>query len=321
MRTLDNRKKIAFLLMTFASIAMAQAASAGEVQATYLYNLSDFDGVVTNSWARIAIDDSTGEVAIADTTSGTVQIYTSTGMQIYEFILSDFGFFTDFTMDREGHFLLMTRQRSNSPFSVAKLNYRGELISRVYITGLPEGFPTDYYPQALACKNGLMYFVEMSSMLILVTDMNGVVQRTYEIAKMSQFDEKNRRGNSGIFGFTVDSDGNMLFTVPSMFLVYVISPDGKIKTFGQRGGAPGKFNVIAGIATDDMGNIYVSDRLKCAIMVFDREFKFKTEFGYRGYDPGNLIVPDRLAVDNRSKRLYVSQAANRGVSVFSIEFN
>jgi len=307
--------------MTFASMMMAQAASAGGVQASYLYNLSNFDGDVANSWARIAVDESNGEVTIADTTSGTVQIYTSTAMQIYEFILSDFGIFTDFAIDREGHFLLLTRQTAKSPFSVAKLNYRGELISRIYITGLPEEFPTDFYPQTLVYKNDLMYFVELGSMQIVVTDMNGVVRKTYDLYKMTKSDEKTKRGNSGIFGFTVDQDGNMLFTVPSMFIVFVMSPDGKITAFGQRGGAPGKFNVIAGITTDDKGNIYVSDRLKCAIMIFDREFKFKTEFGYRGDDPGNLIVPDRLAVDSKNKRLYVSQAANRGVSVFSLDFN
>jgi streptogramin lyase len=74
---------------------------------------------------------------------------------------------------------------------------------------------------------------------------------------------------------------------------------------------------VAGIASDSRGNLFVADKLKSAIMVFDKEFNFLTEFGYRGLKPGNLIVPDDVAIDRRD-RVYVSQARKRGVSVFAI---
>jgi len=66
-----------------------------------------------------------------------------------------------------------------------------------------------------------------------------------------------------------------------------------------------------------MGYIYVSDRLRNVVLVFDRDLMFQTEFGYRGDQPSNLIVPDDLAVDS-SGNVYVGQAANRGVSVFKV---
>jgi hypothetical protein len=61
----------------------------------------------------------------------------------------------------------------------------------------------------------------------------------------------------------------------------------------------------------------VSDRLRCVVLVFDRNLRFQTEFGYRGAQPSNLIVPDDLAVDSNGN-VYIGQAANRGVSVFQV---
>ena len=52
--------------------------------------------------------------------------------------------------------------------------------------------------------------------------------------------------------------------------------------------------------------------------MFDRELNFLTEFGYRGSEPQNLVVPDDIAIDERSNMIYVAQAANLGVSVFRI---
>jgi DNA-binding beta-propeller fold protein YncE len=89
-----------------------------------------------------------------------------------------------------------------------------------------------------------------------------------------------------------------------------------IATFGQRGSAPGKFNVVGGIARDARGNFYVADMLKSAILVFDREYQFVKEFGYRGYGPGNLVAPASLAASE--DKLFVAQVPRRGVSVFRI---
>jgi len=61
----------------------------------------------------------------------------------------------------------------------------------------------------------------------------------------------------------------------------------------------------------------VADRLRSVVLVFDPDFRFQAEFGYRGDRPSSLIVPDDLAIDRRGN-IYVGQAANRGVSVFRI---
>ena len=88
-------------------------------------------------------------------------------------------------------------------------------------------------------------------------------------------------------------------------------------SFGRPGSAPGRFGILAGIATDSRGNLLVADKLKCVVMVFDKDFNFVTEFGFRGPRPENLILPDDVAVD-RTGRLYVTQWRSRGVSVFAL---
>jgi outer membrane protein assembly factor BamB len=95
-----------------------------------------------------------------------------------------------------------------------------------------------------------------------------------------------------------------------------MTPDKKMRMFGTRGSSPGKFNIVSGITADDQGNIFVTDTLRCVVIAFDKDFNFKTEFGYRGLDPGNLIAPMELVVNN--DRVYVSQSRSRGVSVYRI---
>ena len=70
---------------------------------------------------------------------------------------------------------------------------------------------------------------------------------------------------------------------------------------------------------DDRGYYYVADKLKSAIIVFDKDFQFQLEFGYRGFSPENLNGPNNLALDDEG-RLYVSQLGNRGISVFQITY-
>ena len=51
-----------------------------------------------------------------------------------------------------------------------------------------------------------------------------------------------------------------------------------IKSWGQRGTAPGQFNLVHTIATDAQGNVYVGDRTNRRIQVFDNDGNFKTQY-------------------------------------------
>jgi hypothetical protein len=147
-----------------------------------------------------------------------------------------------------------------------------------------------------------------------VLDATGAYVASYDIAE--KIEETAHRADLGLRGFNVDRDGNILFTIQPLFRAYTMTPEGEVKGFGQKGGAPGKFNVVGGIARDTAGNYYVADILKSAIIVFGPDFVFIKEFGYRGRRPHNLAAPEEIACSG--DRLFVSQMARRGVSVFRV---
>ena len=126
--------------------------------------------------------------------------------------------------------------------------------------------------------------------------------------------------SSNLNGVDVDLDGNIYFTLATQFTAYRLRADRTVEFFGQPGGSQGKFGVIAGIAADRSGNIYVVDTLKCVVMVFDQNFNFLHEFGYRTSKPGGLVAPKDVTVSGDG-RLYVTQQAGRGVNVYDVNFN
>jgi hypothetical protein len=190
---------------------------------------------------------------------------------------------------------------------------------KLTLTGLPVEF-SGFFPNYMFYRDDKYLFLSSSRMQVVVTDRNGVFRKGYDLANILEIPEKDR-ANTEIFGFNLDSDGNMLFTIPVLFQAYVVSPDGKVAgSFGKAGSAPGMFGVVCGIARDDQGNYLVVERLRSVVMVFDKEFRFLHEFGYVGGKPGNLSRPNEVAMGNAGK-LYVTQVRNRGVSVFSVTSN
>ena len=202
-------------------------------------------------------------------------------------------------------------------YSIIRCNYRGGVITRFQPQNLPSDF-SGFLPTRIIYREGRFYLVDKNLMKVAVTDMSGAYLDGYDLAALLGFDEK-KRANTGIAGFHVDKEGNILFTIPVQFQAYKLSPDRKIVSFGQRGSAPGKFNIVGCITSDERGYLYLTDTLRCVVMVFDKDFKFLSQFSERGYKPGYLIAPDEIAIDNRD-RIYVTQAARKGVSVFKLTY-
>jgi hypothetical protein len=319
-----ERKRLIKTLLTLSSALIMtitfMPVNSLAAKASYLYSLSNFDGTAPFNWVRMNVDGASGEVSVSDPTSQSIVIFNKFGMQIYDFDTSQFGTVADFVVDNEGNFLLLNYQNPSSPATLTKCNYRGDFVSRTEFKGFPPEMAGGFFPNRLFYKNNHLYLASDSKMKVVVTDLNGIFQSGFDLASLIKFDEKKIQSNTGIFGLTVDNGGRILFTMPSLFTVYIVSPDGVLTSFGKRGGSPGKFNIVSGIAEDDKGNIYVTDKLKCAVIVFDRDYNFKAEFGYRGFDRDNLIVPNDLAVDNNGK-VYVSQLRGRGVSVFAVNLD
>ena len=160
-------------------------------------------------------------------------------------------------------------------------------------------------------------------MKVVVIDDTGVFQKGFDVARLIESDltekeKEKEKQDYGMAGFSVDRDGNVLLANASMARVFRLSLDGELRSFGVRGSTAGKFGVPVDVIADATGNyLLVSDVLRCVILVFDKDFRFQSEFGIRGLKPDNLIGPTYMAVDAKN-RLYVSQLRNRGVNVYQI---
>jgi hypothetical protein len=242
-------------------------------------------------------------------------------MEIYRFNEdNNLGRLAAFAVDRDGTIFFLSYD-DRGLYGIIRCNYRGEPTGRIEITGLPSDF-SDYEkfsPTHMVYRGGQFYLADTRSLRIAVADKNGRVQKTYDLIPLLEQKEKDRP-DLEMGGFSVDREGNMLFTIPVLFSATVLSPEGKVVNFGQPGSIPGKFGVVSDIITDNRGNYLVSDKLKSVVGVYDKNFQFLMEFGGRGNGPGNLITPEALAVDG-SDKLYVTQGGNRGISVFRLIYN
>ncbi len=133
-------------------------------------------------------------------------------------------------------------------------------------------------------------------------------------------------------GFFVDKQGNVWVTDDQAtkdgskgLQVVKFSPDGKVLlTLGQKGKS-GSGQDIFGAPTDVVvapnGDILVSDGhqgCNCEngrIVVFDKNGKFKQEFGKKGNGPGEFDGPHALAFDSQG-RLFVGDRTNNRVQIF-----
>lgn len=310
MRTRGILISLAVGIVLLLSVPTASLA----VKGGFVYTLSDFTGPIPYNHSRLTVDRKHNEIYVLY--QNLVRVFNESGMEIYRFGDDlDVGQIADVAVDQDGDILLLVYK--DSQWEIVRCNYRGELKSRITLRGLPAGL-TDFSPNRMAYQDGSFYLVSAMGLKAVIADRDGNFRKGFDLFPLFELQERDR-GNVEIIGFNVDADGNILMTVPVLFRAYVLSAEGKITSFGRPGSGPGRFNIAAGIARDSKGNYLVVDKLKSAVIVFDKNFNFLTEFGYRGYKPGNLIYPDEVVVDS-GDRLYVTQMGKRGVSVFRLAY-
>lgn len=309
---------------TFTLVAPANA-----VDVNFIGRLANFDGILPSLWSRIALDKERTEAFILSPRQRDIRIFNETGMEIFEFGDDvELAGATDLDIGEEGNiYLVFPRVKTHK---LVRLDYKGEPLEFFDLKQFPDEF-LPFKPDRMQYKDGSLYLADTGSMDVVITDINGVFKKGYHLKAALQALEDEFKGRPGeesmtdperfkfldMTGFCVDQDGSIYFTISVLFSAFKYS-EGKLEMFGDAGSGPGKFGVVAGIDTDKYGNIYVSDRLRSVVMIFDPAFKFQKEFGYRGTRPGSLIVPDDVTVDDEKGMIYVAQAANRGVSVYRL---
>jgi len=313
-----RRDSLQFLLLILLLVAPASVAGAQGVAVSHLYYLSDFNGTIEYRNVNLHVDRSRDEVYVID--GNVARIFNASGMEVFDFGPDPrLGIIASLAVDEDGDILVLSpglgRKDSEAGTRLVRCNYRGEPLSHIEFSGLPDAF-AGFHPDGMVYRDGRLHLLGASQLTVVVTDVNGVFERGYDLGELMGIPEK-ERADTVISGFDLDAAGNMLFTVPVQFRAYVISPEGDARAFGRPGSAPGAFGLVAGIVEDDHGNYLVADIRRHVVIVFDSNFKYITEFGYAGYRADNLIRPSGLGVGDAGK-VYVTQRTNRGVSVYSV---
>lgn len=323
-----NKRAIKTLVSLYIALAAVSGGSLiaeeGQVTATYLYALSNSTGILPVSWAKLDVDKAKDEIYVVSTTK--INIFNENGMEIYAFNeTGDLGWVTDVAVHAGGDIFVLSSQAGQ--MQILRCDFRGELVSTVELKNLPAEY-ADFAPNRIVVRGTSLYLGDINHMKVVVTDDTGVFQKGYDIASIitkqlkdegaTENQIEKEKQDSGMTGFSVDADGNILFTNSPLARVYRLSGDGSLQSFGQRGSTAGKFGVPGDVVTDATGKyLLVADTLRCVVLVFDMNFRFRTEFGLRGFKPSNLIGPMYMAVDSKN-RVYVSQLRNRGVNVYQL---
>lgn len=316
----EKHRFVIILVVFFLAVAFSPAYSSNGITVNHLYTLANFSGTVPYNEATISVDRYHDEVYVLF--QNFVRIYNSAGMEVYGFGNDPaLGWMRDLAVDEKGDIYLLSYgdrvEGTDRPsYHIVRCNYRGEARGTITVQGLPPEF-SHILPQRLYYREGRFFLVSRNQLMAVETDREGTFRRGYDFADLLEIPEKDRR-NIEIFGFSVDAQGNMLFTIPVFFQAYRVSPDGEVSAFGKGGSAPGLFGVVSGIVSDDQGNTLVADSQRSVVMIFDPEFRFIKEFGYYGSKPQNLVRPRDIAL-GKSGKLYVVQLGHRGVSVFSVK--
>jgi hypothetical protein len=304
---------MAHSITTLLGVLWLVAAPAPPPEPSHLFDLATSVGASESTWASLAYDRQHDELFTIH--GGLVHIFNKAGMETFVFGGDgDLGTPERVGIFESGEMLLLSSASGRR--SIIRCDYRGERIGPFEAKPIPEEF-AGFNPDRIQVQGGKVYLVETGSMRVLVTDGEGKVEQAYDLASLVR--KRDPEIKTGMNGFWVDGQGNFFFTLPYAFTAFVMSPARELRQFGTRGSSPGKFNIVGSVVADEQGYVFVLDRLRSVVIVFDPSLKFVLEFGYRGDGPTNLIAPYDLSVGNG--KVFVSQARERGVKVFQYDFS
>ena len=310
-------------LACFLALGLGLPAAAQETpRITFGHVLADFNGPVRMGQARVAIDRATAEAIVAE--GRDVRVFNDVGMQVFGFRTSPrLGAVLDLTAIPGGDIVTLAvdlETPGDQPrVAITRHDFRGVPEAEIELNGLPPGL-SGFLPNRVFFSLNRLWFASTTDWLVVVALPDGTVERALDIAKIIGIADEDR-DQQEITGLTVDDAGRLLLTCSVQFRAFEISAAGALLgTWGEPGSDPGMFAIVAGIARGAKGRIFVADKNRGVVLVFDAGYRFLTEFGGDPGEGGVLGLPSDVFVDGRGKA-YVTQIGRRGVWTYDIRSN
>ena len=123
-------------------------------------------------------------------------------------------------------------------------------------------------------------------------------------------------GLNGPCGVAVDKRGQIIIAEWSGHCISIYSSGKRVRSFGQRGSAPGQFQCPCGVTVDRAGNILVVDGENHRIQKFTASGKFKASVGSNGGMPLQFSGPIGISIGPNEK-VYISDCRNHRVQILN----
>ncbi|HET9299424.1 MAG TPA: hypothetical protein VFO11_05725 [Candidatus Polarisedimenticolaceae bacterium] len=314
--------KAPVLSIVLLAAAVSSAVAAAEPpHVAFNFVLSDFSGPVRVGEARVVLDGAHGEVYVAE--ARDVHVFNEFGMEVYRFHTdSGLGPIRDLAVLPDGSLLVLLYDYADPETPVAllcRLDFRGRRLDAQALSGSPEDV-TAFHPNRLFLHGDRVLLLSTTRLLAAWAGLDGRVQEVLDLGKTLGIPE-DARADCEISGAGMDGNGNLALTIAVLFRAFLVSPDGKmLASWGKSGSAVGAFGNIGGIGVDAEGRVYVVDRIRKVVMIFDADatHTFVREFGGDPRELGMLVMPSDVVIDGKG-RAYVTQVGSGGVSVFQIQ--
>ena len=200
--------------------------------------------------------------------------------------------------------------------SVDVLNRGGQLQ---YILG-GENFhiprPSDI---ALDIEKGWVFVSDTAGARVLVFDQKGALLRTLPAEGQTPLYQPTGLTVDPVRGEVLVSDFGKRggFSTTAMVRIYDYNGVYKGSISGKSSDGYG-FSRPQGLAVNKQGLIYLVDSLRSQVLVFDRDtMQGVTTIGEVGKEPGQLLLPLDVLIDEKTHDLYVSNNHNRRIELFS----
>jgi len=266
------------------------------------------------SAAAVAVDPGSGEILVVDQRRQRILIFDRDGLFRFEITGGEsFSSPGDVAVDREGFLFLLTVATA-ARGRVLQLDFDGELIREIPVTGLPEGSaPVELASIGVTSDGRRFALLDGSNGSLWITDREGRV--LHDVDLVEGLTDTERRdfspGRIDVYG------GRILVSLTSLGEVRCFDLEGEPcgTASSSRGGQCGMLAPTAA-ALDTDGNYVIVDQQRMMLLRWSPEDnQCLGQYYGLGRAPGYFYFPHDLALDSQG-RLYVAQTFEGRVQVY-----
>jgi DNA-binding beta-propeller fold protein YncE len=326
MRTRPGLSLLVLAMMPFAlpvlatssddSLKQAHAATPPAISEAVVVRGSD-DFASFNQPLGVAIDTAHGEIYVANSGFGRIDVYSFTGRlksQIAHFVKSADGQQVQgipgaVAVDARGRlFVVDAKDRG-----VDVVDFRGRVIGRLEVRS-PAGGPL--WPAAVAITPDGRVFVATGG------DSGRVHMFSTSLVPLGSWGEPGAGPGrlSNITAMTATPDGKLVITRSDDDpMVQVFTPEGVfVRGFGALANGPGNFSSPTGVTVTPDGRIWVCDQVRQSLEIFDSSGEHLASLGSPGRHAGQFNYPHAVASDARG-HMAITERLGARLQIWSIK--